>query len=183
VTCYVPESLIIVLDSSTGNDNYEQAKNFAAKLVFAFTEQVGKKIGFISYALFPTSEIHLSQSLHPVRINESIINSHHHNYTSRHTADAMLNAMKQLEAYSEDLPMRMVVITSGMSERPTKTKEIANLANAAGIRTFAVGISFENPGNELVNIAGGHTDRVFQAQWEDLDGILLRLSETICSEE
>jgi len=180
VTCYEPESLMIVLDSTT-NINYDEVKSFASKLAYAFTEPVGRKIGFISYSLFPTNEIHPSQSLHPVLIEECFRNSLHQNYTSRHTSDAILNAMKQIQEYSPDLPMRMVVITSGMSERPAKTKEIASLANAAGIRTFAVGVSFQDPGNELINIAGGHADRVFQAEYEDLNGILLRLSESVCS--
>lgn len=88
--------------------------------------------------------------------------------------------MLQLEHYSEGAPKGIVVITGGSSESPAKTKTVADEANAAGIRTYAIGLDYPNPGNELRNIAGGVEERVWQAEAENLKDLLTVVSEVVC---
>ncbi|XP_035707237.1 uncharacterized protein LOC118435359 [Folsomia candida] len=182
--CNARKALFIVLESSShvGSANFQLGKQFAADLSRAFTGLSTSKLGFLTYALIYHVRVHLHNSDSPEEIVSDILSAAYEGHSTRNTAEGMLAAKLQLETYSSGNPMHMVVLTNGVSASPSTTKHIADLANLVGIRTYAIGVSMpDSADQELLNIAGQYSDRVFKTDWARLDTILGSVVNKVCN--
>ncbi len=77
----------------------------------------------------------------------------------------------------------MVILTDGQSNDPESTRLASIAAAAAGLRTFSVGITPSVNEQELLDIAGGHLDRVFYSpDFDELLKLLRPVSLRVCDE-
>lgn len=180
--CYQVNDLAIVLDSSgsIGSNNFEIAKGFVERLANAFTIYSPSRLSFITYSNSATTHIDLTNSLSRGTISSTILNTI---WESGGTATdlGIELATTQLTSNLRGVPLNMVVLTDGISNSPALTSLAAQAAISSGIRTFSVGITQYVNQQELLEIAGNDTNRVFTtANFDELINLLAPLSLKLC---
>lgn len=182
VPCYNTNDLVIVLDGSgsIGNSNFETAKRFVDKLAAAYNVQSSSRVSFITYSDTANSIISLTNTLTPDAMS-SIILSAPYRASVTYTDLGIDAAVREFTLYPRTVPRNMVVLTDGISTDPAATLVPADTAINMGIRTFQVGIGNGVNQSELLNIANGNQNRVFNANtFDDLVKLLNPLSRALC---
>lgn len=182
VPCYNTNDLVIVLDGSgsIGSSNFETAKRFVDKLAAAYNVQSSSRVGFITYSDTVSTIISLTNTLTPDAMSSTILNAPYRASVT-YTDLGIDAAVTQFTLYPRTVPRNMVVLTDGVSTDPSATLASANTAINMGIRTFSVGIGSGVNQSELLDIANGNQDRVFNANtFDDLVKLLNPLSRALC---
>lgn len=180
--CYNTNDLVIVLDGSgsIGSSNFETAKRFVDKLAAAYNVQDGSRVAFITYSFTASTVFALSNTLTAAAMSSTILNAPYEaSITNTHLGiDA---AIKQFLP-PRTVPWNMVVLTDGVSTDPSATSTSVATAHSLGIRSFSVGIGSGVDHQELLDIAGGNSNRVFTAKnFDDLINLLNPLSRALCA--
>lgn len=182
VPCYSTNDLIIVLDSSgsVGSANYLIAKQFVAELAAGFTTHNESHIAFAVYSNNVQDIFRLDNILSPAEIAARIMAAPYH-ASGTPTDRAIDAAVAQFASLGRAVPRNLVVLTDGLSDNAALTRLAAERAKAAGIRSFAVGITSSIDMAELLAIAGGDASKVFTAaNWAELVQLLAPVSSGIC---
>lgn len=185
VPCYNTNDLVIVLDASgsIGSGNYETAKQFVDKLAAAYNIESSSRVGVITFSNTVTTVVPLTNTLTRSAMSAAITGAGYEaSITNTHLG--IDEAILEFTNSPRPVTLNMVVLTDGASTNNAATLISASNAAAAGIRSFAVGIGGSTNSAELLAIADGNTDRVFNANdFDNLIDLLNPLSLAICKED
>lgn len=181
--CYQVNDLVVLIDSSgsIGYDNYVTVKSFVEKLAAGFTVESKSRISIILFSTSVTTLVPLTNTLSPAEISSEILNIVYSGGSTR--TDLGIDAsIAQFDSSPRQVPRNLVVLTDGESNDRSLTISAVSTAITMGIRTFSVGIGTEINNQELLDIAGGHTDRVYTlSTFDELIKVLNPLSRAICA--
>lgn len=166
---------------SIGETNFVKAKSFVDKLVAAYTVQTLSRVGFITFSNDATTVVTLTNTLSPAAISATILSATFA-AGATYTNLGIDKAIEEFNSTPRPVPLNMVVLTDGASTDHTATLTSAGIAAVLGIRSFAVGIGNSVNQPELIDIAGGNSSRVYNANnFDDLIALLNPLSIAICA--
>lgn len=180
--CYTDNDLVIVVDSSgsIGQSNYMVALEFTTRLAIAWADNPKNRLSVIIFASTSQAVFNLGQQLTVSEIRDKVYSI---GYTGGGTQSHLgLNmALAQFTTYNGTVPKNMVFLTDGASGDPTATATSARNVNAAGVRSFSVGIGSSLNAGELLIIAGNKQDHVFDTTgFDNLLKLLQPVSESVC---
>jgi len=176
VPCDEANDLVIVMDGSGSISPAEfiVGKDFSARLASAFLAP--SRVSFIVYSDTVSLTFGLNSGFTAAQM-DAAIKAASQPAMSTNTAAAIDAAAAQLNDNVRGVPKKMVVLTDGVSNYPDLTAAAAARANAAGIKTFSVGIGSFIDDAELLAIAGGNVGNRFKAETFDE---LLKLIRPVC---
>lgn len=180
--CYNTNDLVIVLDASgsIGSSNFEKAKSFVDKLAAAYNIQSSSRVAFITFSRTASTVIPLINTLTLSTMSSTILNAPYQ--ASVTNTNLGIDAAIAEFSPPRAVPRNMVVLTDGESTDLFATSDSAANARALGIRTFAVGIGDGVNQSELLEIASGNSNRVYNTDsFDDLVNLLNPMSRALCA--
>ncbi len=174
-----------MLDSSgsIGPDNYRKEKLFAYDLARSFENQPTSRFGFTIFSSSVRKIAPLDNNLSADELNSEILNAPYMAFQTL-TQLGIDSAVSEYLASTRTVTKNLVIITDGASNNPSATLTSINNAKSQGIRTFAVGIGPDTSNTELLALAGGDPDHLFNAStFDDLTDLLNPLKEVVCEPE
>ncbi|CAL1530595.1 unnamed protein product [Lymnaea stagnalis] len=186
MSCTAVVDLIYVLDSSgsIGPNNYKKQINFTIDLASNF--KIGPSNVLVGAVIFS----HLAQKYFDLKDNPSLAElrrvlsaTPYMNYTTK--TDQALDLVASAGMFNANAGGRsnskkiVIVITDGLSDNPTLTKEAATRLKSQGVTILAVGIGAAQDA-ELQNIASG-SQNVFKAtNFDALKQIVASVTQRAC---
>lgn len=95
----------------------------------------------------------------------------------------IITAINNYEPATRSVPVNIVLLTDGISANRLSTADAAGRAMLLGFRTYAIGITSRVNQEELITIAGGNANRIFNTEnFLELIDILAPVSRKVCSD-
>jgi hypothetical protein len=183
----VDTDLILLLDNSANVSptDYDKVRIFMDRFAATFTAHRGSRLGLRVFATQPQTIFELNNIQTPAEMSQHILTAPYFGSKGSYVHNALDEARKEYQRLGHaDVPQNVVLITSGPSFDSRLTQEAGQALKAAGVRSFAVGVTDHVVDSELLDIAGGEQEQVYKAKtYEGLEEVLQDLIDGVCNNE
>jgi hypothetical protein len=183
----VDTDLILLLDNSANvsPNNFHKVRIFMDRFAATFTAHRGSRLGLRVFATQPQTIFELDNIQTPAEMSLHILAAPYFGAQGSYVHNALDEAREEYQRLGDaDVPQNVVLITSGPSFDSRLTREAGQALKAAGVRSFAVGVTDTVVDSELLDIAGGEQEQVYKAKtYEGLEEFLQDLILGACNNE
>lgn len=140
------------------------------------------RFAFITYSDLATVVVGIRNTFTPAEISSKILNATY-DAAGTNTDLGIITAINNYEPATRSVPVNIVLLTDGISASRLNTADAAGRAALLGFRTYAIGITSSVNQEELMTIAGGNSNRIFNTEdFYELIKLLAPVSSKVCSD-